>query len=49
MSEPQLVPLSLEDVIVLMAHDLEADDLERASKWAALALSVNDPKESADA
>jgi hypothetical protein len=43
------VRILLDEVLLLMSHALEQDDLERASQWGALALSVNDPKESADA
>jgi hypothetical protein len=47
--EPPVVPFSVDDAIVLMMHELARDDLDRASKWLAPALSVNDPKEPADA
>jgi hypothetical protein len=43
------VRILLGEVLLLVEHALEQDDLERASLWGALALSVNDPKEPADA
>jgi hypothetical protein len=39
----------VEEALVLVEFALRNDDLERATQWGALALSVNDPKESADA
>ena len=48
-AQPRAVPMTVDDVIVLMVHELDRDDIDRASQWLALALSVNDPKEPADA
>ena len=45
MSEPiPEIRIRVEEALALVELCLEADDLDRASKWGALALSVNDPK-----
>ncbi len=50
MSEPiPQIRIRVEEALLLVEHALRNDDLERAMQWGALALSVNDPKEAADA
>ena len=43
------IRIRVEEALLLVEHALANDDIERATQWGALALSVNDPKESADA
>jgi hypothetical protein len=50
MSEPiPSLRIRVEEALTLVELALQHDDLERATQWGALALSVNDPKEPADA
>ncbi len=50
MSEPiPQIRIRVEEALLLVEHALRNDDLKRAMQWGALALSVNDPKEAADA
>ena len=50
MTEPiPIIRIRVEEALLLVEHAHANDDLERATQWGALALSVNDPEETADA
>lgn len=41
--QPPIIRIRVEEVLELVCFSLDRDDIDRATRWASLALSANDP------